>query len=86
MALEHLFQGSALNGVDAKGRVSVPAFLRTVIERRGDAAREVEVPRLRRTERLRAMARDGASEAHVRARIAAPRSCVISSASSAFLA
>ena len=37
MALEHLFQGSALNGVDAKGRVSVPAFLRTVIERRGDA-------------------------------------------------
>ena len=37
MALEHLFQGSALNGVDAKGRVSVPAFLRQVIERRGDA-------------------------------------------------
>lgn len=37
MALEHLFQGSALNSVDAKGRVSVPAFLRTVIERRGDA-------------------------------------------------
>ena len=37
MALEHLFQGSALNGVDAKGRVSVPAFLRSVIERRGDA-------------------------------------------------
>ena len=37
MALEHLFQGSALNAVDAKGRVSVPAFLRTVIERRGDA-------------------------------------------------
>ncbi|MDQ3477699.1 MAG: division/cell wall cluster transcriptional repressor MraZ [Pseudomonadota bacterium] len=37
MALEHLFQGSALNLVDAKGRVSVPAFLRTVIERRGDA-------------------------------------------------
>ena len=37
MALEHLFQGSALNGVDAKGRVSVPAVLRTVIERRGDA-------------------------------------------------
>ncbi len=36
MALEHLFQGSALNGVDAKGRVSVPAFLRQVIERRGD--------------------------------------------------
>ncbi len=36
-ALEHLFQGSALNAVDAKGRVSVPAFLRSVIERRGDA-------------------------------------------------
>ena len=37
MALEHLFQGSAVNAVDAKGRVSVPAFLRSVIERRGDA-------------------------------------------------
>ena len=37
MALEHLFQGSALNAVDAKGRVSVPSFLRQVIERRGDA-------------------------------------------------
>ncbi len=37
VALEHLFQGSAVNGVDAKGRVSVPAFLRSVIERRGDA-------------------------------------------------
>jgi MraZ protein len=37
VALEHLFQGSALNAVDAKGRVSVPAFLRGVIERRGDA-------------------------------------------------
>jgi MraZ protein len=37
VALEHLFQGSALNLVDAKGRVSVPAFLRSVIERRGDA-------------------------------------------------
>jgi MraZ protein len=36
VALEHLFQGSALNTVDAKGRVSVPAFLRTVIERRGE--------------------------------------------------
>ncbi|URD59658.1 division/cell wall cluster transcriptional repressor MraZ [Sphingomonas sp. KRR8] len=35
--MEHLFQGSALNAVDAKGRVSVPAFLRTVIERRGDS-------------------------------------------------
>jgi MraZ protein len=37
VALEHLFQGSALNAVDAKGRVSIPAFLRTVVERRGDA-------------------------------------------------
>lgn len=37
MALEHLFQGSALNAVDAKSRVSIPAFLRSVIERRGDA-------------------------------------------------
>lgn len=37
MALEHLFQGSALNAVDAKGRVSIPAFLRSVIERRGNA-------------------------------------------------
>ena len=37
VALEHLFQGSALNAVDAKGRVSVPASVRSVIERRGDA-------------------------------------------------
>ena len=37
MALEHLFQGSALNAVDTKGRVSIPSFLRTVVERRGDA-------------------------------------------------
>ena len=37
MALEHLFQGSALNAVDAKGRVSIPAFLRSVIERRGQS-------------------------------------------------
>ena len=28
VALEHLFQGSALNAVDGKGRVSIPAFLR----------------------------------------------------------
>lgn len=35
--LQHLFQGSAINGVDAKGRVSVPASLRQVIERRGEA-------------------------------------------------
>src|SRR5438045_9347680 len=37
VALEHLFQGSALNAVDAKGRVSIPSFLRSVIESRGDA-------------------------------------------------
>src|SRR3954453_5089279 len=37
VALEHLFQGSALNAVDAKGRVSIPSFLRSVIARRGDA-------------------------------------------------
>jgi MraZ protein len=36
VALEHLFQGSALNAVDAKGRVSIPAFLRNVVERRGE--------------------------------------------------
>jgi len=35
--LEHLFNGSALNAVDAKGRLSVPAFIRGVIERRSDA-------------------------------------------------
>ena len=37
MALDHLFQGSALNAVDGKGRVSIPSFLRGIIERRGDA-------------------------------------------------
>lgn len=37
VALDHLFQGSALNAVDGKGRVSIPSFLRGVIERRGDA-------------------------------------------------
>jgi len=31
------FQGSALNSVDAKGRLSVPAFVRSVIERSSDA-------------------------------------------------
>jgi MraZ protein len=35
--LEHLFNGSALTAVDAKGRLSVPAFIRSVIERRSDA-------------------------------------------------
>ena len=33
----HLFGGSALNAVDAKGRLSVPAFIRQKIERRSDA-------------------------------------------------
>ena len=37
MELEHLFNGSALNAVDAKGRLSVPAFIRQVVERRSDA-------------------------------------------------
>jgi len=30
----HIFQGHALNAVDAKGRVSVPASFRTLIEKR----------------------------------------------------
>ncbi len=37
MELEHLFNGSALNAVDAKGRLSVPAFIRSVVERRSEA-------------------------------------------------
>lgn len=37
MELEHLFNGSALNAVDAKGRLSVPAFIRQVVERRSGA-------------------------------------------------
>jgi MraZ protein len=35
--LEHLFNGNALNAVDAKGRLSIPAFIRAVVERRSDA-------------------------------------------------
>lgn len=31
-----IFRGKALNAVDAKGRLSVPAFVRSVIERRSD--------------------------------------------------
>jgi MraZ protein len=34
--IDDFFQGSALNAVDAKGRLSVPAFVRNVIERRSD--------------------------------------------------
>lgn len=37
MDLEHLFNGSALSAVDAKGRLSVPSFIRGVVERRSDA-------------------------------------------------
>ncbi|MGZ8327046.1 MAG: hypothetical protein ACXWUV_05970, partial [Allosphingosinicella sp.] len=37
MEVEDFFQGSALNVVDAKGRLSVPAFVRSVIERRSDS-------------------------------------------------
>ena len=36
MEIDDFFQGSALNAVDAKGRLSVPAFVRNVIERRSD--------------------------------------------------
>ena len=35
--IDDFFQGSALNAVDAKGRLSVPAFVRNVIERASDA-------------------------------------------------
>ena len=37
MEIEDFLQGSALNAVDAKGRLSVPAFVRSVAERRSDA-------------------------------------------------
>jgi len=36
VTVEHLFRGNALNAVDAKGRVSVPAFIRQKIERRSN--------------------------------------------------
>ena len=36
MEIDDFFQGSALNAVDAKGRLSVPAFVRSVIDRRSD--------------------------------------------------
>lgn len=35
--IEHFFSGSALNAVDAKGRLSVPAGIRSVVERRSEA-------------------------------------------------
>jgi MraZ protein len=35
--IEHFFSGSALNAVDAKGRLSVPANVRSIIERRSEA-------------------------------------------------
>ena len=37
MEVDDFFQGSALNAVDAKGRLSIPAFIRGVVERRSDA-------------------------------------------------
>ena len=37
LEVDHLFNGSALNAVDAKGRLSVPASIRSVIERRSEA-------------------------------------------------
>ena len=36
MEREHLFRGSALNAIDAKGRLSVPSFIRQKVERRSD--------------------------------------------------
>jgi MraZ protein len=35
--IDDFFQGSALNAVDAKGRLSVPAFVRSAIERHSEA-------------------------------------------------
>jgi MraZ protein len=40
--IDDFFQGSALNAVDAKGRLSVPAFVRTTIER-GSEARAIVI-------------------------------------------
>lgn len=34
MELQHLFNGSALNAIDAKGRLSLPSFVRSIVERR----------------------------------------------------
>lgn len=44
MELEHLFNGSALNAVDAKGRLSIPSFIRGVVERRSDARAIIIAP------------------------------------------
>lgn len=44
MRFDHIFTGSALSAVDAKGRLSVPASLRTVIERRSDEKVAVLAP------------------------------------------
>ena len=44
VAVEHLFRGNALNAVDAKGRLSVPAFIRAKIERRSDEKMIVFAP------------------------------------------
>ena len=38
---QHLFQGSALNAVDGKGRLSVPSFIRQTIELRGGGSHAV---------------------------------------------
>lgn len=35
--MEEIFQGNALNAVDAKSRLSVPAFVRAVLDRSSDA-------------------------------------------------
>ena len=40
--IDDFFQGSALNAVDAKGRLSVPAFVRAVVERRSDAPHGID--------------------------------------------
>ena len=88
-ALEHLVsQGSALNAVDAKGRVSIPAFLRGVIERRSDArtvvlAKHEAFPCLSayylayaalRARQVRAAAREGRNEPRRTALISAAQS------------
>ena len=56
--LEHLFNGSALNAVDAKGRLSVPAFIRGVIERRtyDTSGRIILPPMMRRKGRIEELA------------------------------